>query len=183
MSDYNPIPPQFRPNPADETPSREKKWLDAIEEKLKEAQERGDFDNLAGKGKPLDLRGNPHAGDWEMAYKAMSNAGYAPEWIERDKEIRLLIEDAQRTLDRHVAWHADAVDELARLSPKQQAARRNLIATARENVVRRYRDKVNVINSKITNYNLICPVPSMQRFKLRVDEDIQKFEARLTPVP
>ena len=35
------------------------KIYDAVEEKIREAMERGDFDNLPGKGKPLDLT------DWQ----------------------------------------------------------------------------------------------------------------------
>ena len=182
MSDYNPIAPKYCPK-GEEPPSPEKKWLDAVEEQVKEAQERGDFDNLAGRGKPLNLQGNPWAGDWEMAYKAMSNAGYVPEWIERDKEIRQAIHEAQRMLERHLTWDAEAVAELGRLPDKKRGLKRQVILNARASVVRRYREKVALINSKIATFNLICPVPSMHRFKLRPDEEITQFESRLVALP
>jgi len=39
-------------------------WAErGIERTIREAQERGDFDDLPGAGKPLDL-GNPHDPDW-----------------------------------------------------------------------------------------------------------------------
>jgi hypothetical protein len=180
----SPLPPRFPgAEPPDELSRREKKWLDIVDEQISEAEKRGDFDNLRGKGKPLDLRGNPHAGDWEMAYTALAGAGYAPDWIERDKEIRGLIDEARAMLDRHVTWHNNAVATLETLPDKQRPQRRLVISNARANVIDRYQQKVAHINTKITNYNLICPVPHMQRFKLRPDDDIRHFEARLMALP
>ena len=60
-------PDEKRP---DEPSDFEKKWRERIDEQVRDAYARGDFDNLRGKGKQLDLGGNPYAGDWEMAYRA-----------------------------------------------------------------------------------------------------------------
>ena len=56
------------------------KIYDAVEQQIREAIERGEFDNLPNKGKPLDLK------DWlktpeqhRMSYSIMKNAGVAPE--------------------------------------------------------------------------------------------------------
>ncbi|MBW2622379.1 MAG: DUF1992 domain-containing protein [Deltaproteobacteria bacterium] len=61
------------------------------ERKIKEAQEKGEFDNLSGKGKPLDFT------EWDrvpeelrLAYKILKNAGYSPPEIELKKEITRL---------------------------------------------------------------------------------------------
>jgi len=58
------------------------------EKKIKEAQEKGEFDNLEGMGKPLDFT------EWDrvpeelrLAYKILKNAGYTPPEIELKKEI------------------------------------------------------------------------------------------------
>jgi len=179
---YNPIPPQYRPV-HEEPPSREKKWQDAIDEQIREAQERGDFDNLRGKGKPLDLRGNPYAGDWEMAYQAMANAGYVPDWIDRDKEIRQLQAEADGALERHIAWHNQAVAHLEEMPPPQRAQWRPSILEARTATADRYRTRARVINSKILDFNLLCPIATLHKFSLRPDEVIAHFEARLAPVP
>jgi Domain of unknown function (DUF1992) len=60
-----------------------------IERKIKEAQEKGEFDNLPGKGEPLKLEddsGVPE--DLRMAYKILKNADCLPPEIELKKEIR-----------------------------------------------------------------------------------------------
>lgn len=179
---YNPIPPQYR-RAYEEPPSREKKWQDVVDEQIQAAQERGDFDNLRGKGKPLNLRGNPHAGDWEMAYTAIANAGYVPDWMERDKEIRQLIEEAQQALDRHVTWHNRAVADLAAVPPRQRQQRIEVILETRALAIQRYQDRVKTINTKILDFNLLCPVSTLHKFRLRPDEEIARFEARLAAVP
>ncbi len=60
-------------------------WID---EAIAEARERGDFDNLPGAGEPLQIKENPLAGDWEMAFHVLENAGMAPPWMEMSREIR-----------------------------------------------------------------------------------------------
>ena len=59
------------------------------ERKILEAMERGEFDDLPGKGKPLDLSdGNPMVPDeLRMAYKVMKNAGCLPPELELHNEI------------------------------------------------------------------------------------------------
>lgn len=50
-----------------------------VNEQIEEAMDRGDFDNLPGKGKPLDLEDDAHIpADLRMAYKVMKNSGVTP---------------------------------------------------------------------------------------------------------
>lgn len=60
----------------------------AIEEKIREAMERGEFDNLPGKGKPLDLDAyfnTPE--DLRMAFAILKSNDFVPEEVEIMKEI------------------------------------------------------------------------------------------------
>lgn len=61
------------------------------EQRICEAQERGEFENLAGSGRPLELEDLSQVPDeLRMAYKILKNAGYVPEEIARRKEISRL---------------------------------------------------------------------------------------------
>lgn len=66
-----------------------------IEEIINRSIQRGEFDNLPGKGKPLDMRDEPDpydtSGNW-MVTHILKNANIAPEWIELDKQIRAELE-------------------------------------------------------------------------------------------
>ncbi|WP_067726692.1 DnaJ family domain-containing protein [Oceanobacillus damuensis] len=59
-----------------------------VEEKIKESIENGEFDNLPGKGKPLDLKdefsGMPQ--DLKQAYRILKNAGYITEEVENKRD-------------------------------------------------------------------------------------------------
>jgi len=55
-----------------------RQWTDLVEELLNEARDRGDFEHLEGKGKPLALDQNPYAGDRALAYSLLKNNNFAP---------------------------------------------------------------------------------------------------------
>jgi len=60
-----------------------------IEERIRMAQERGDFDDLPGLGKPIRFEDDSNVPeDLRLAYKVMKNADYVPEEIELQKKIR-----------------------------------------------------------------------------------------------
>jgi hypothetical protein len=62
-------------------------WDAIIEAKIAEAQRAGAFDNLPGRGRPLDLDDDrliPE--DIRMAYRILKNAGFVPVEIEARKE-------------------------------------------------------------------------------------------------
>lgn len=62
-------------------------WL--VEKRIQRAQERGDFEGLPGRGKPLPLpEENPFEGTWRLAFHLLKNADLLPTWIELDKEAR-----------------------------------------------------------------------------------------------
>ena len=58
------------------------------EERIKAAMERGEFDNLRGRGKPLVLDDDSQIPpELRMAYKILKNSGHAPPEVEEQKEI------------------------------------------------------------------------------------------------
>lgn len=67
-------------------------WASSIaDEKIREAQLRGDFDQLPGAGKPLpedELSGVPE--ELRMGYKMLKNAGVLPEEMQLRKDMLTL---------------------------------------------------------------------------------------------
>jgi len=75
-------------------------YNDVIEALIEEAQERGDFDNLPGKGKPVDLTdyfNTPE--DVRVAQSMLKNAGMVPVEIDLLQEIATLKETLKDTND------------------------------------------------------------------------------------
>ena len=73
-----------------------------IEEKIREAIEAGEFDNLEGAGKPLDLDSyfnTPE--DLRMGYSVLKSAKIVPEEVDRLKEIGELKEKIKLSIDEN----------------------------------------------------------------------------------
>lgn len=59
------------------------------EERIREALQRGEFENLPGRGKPLKLEDDQHIPeDLRLAFKVLKNANCLPPELELKKEIR-----------------------------------------------------------------------------------------------
>ncbi len=81
------------------------------EERIREAQDRGEFDNLPGQGRPLQLEDDSHVPqELRMAYKLLRNGGYLPPEIEERKEIDSLLDLLENCRDER-----DRVRQMRRL--------------------------------------------------------------------
>lgn len=97
-----------------------------VERRISEAVERGEFDNLPGAGRPLDLSENPYvAPEWRLAFKILKDHAIVPEFVERRKEIEAIREGMKRCSSRLLYREL-----LERLSTCIEALNRSL---AREN--------------------------------------------------
>lgn len=77
---------QLKPTEASDDPLS--KWVHWVDRAIEAAQERGDFDDLPGHGKPLMIDEHPYAGDRALGFHVLSNAGIKPLWMELDREIQ-----------------------------------------------------------------------------------------------
>jgi len=75
--------------------------LDAIaERRIREAQERGEFDDLPGAGAPLDLDDDALVPeDLRAAYRILKNAGFLPPELETHCELREVEQLLRRVVD------------------------------------------------------------------------------------
>lgn len=70
------------------------------EKKIREAMDNGEFDDLPGKGRPLELEDDRHiAQDIRLAHKILKNANCLPPELELRKEILTMEELLDRVRD------------------------------------------------------------------------------------
>ena len=76
-------------------------WIERIaEERIRTAQDEGLFDNLPGKGKPLQLEDDSAVPEeLRLTFKILRNAGYLPIEMEIRKEIYSLHQLIKTTID------------------------------------------------------------------------------------
>ncbi|EPS60585.1 hypothetical protein M569_14218, partial [Genlisea aurea] len=115
--------------------------VNVVERRVYRAMEEGQFENLAGKGKPLDLTSNPHADPAEdTLYRILNKNGCAPRCVELNKEIRNGISQWRQSL-RKAFLH------------KHGGHDRSKWLNSSEKLQHQLRD----LNRKILDYNLIVP--------------------------
>jgi hypothetical protein len=72
----------------------------AIEKKIREAIERGEFDNLPGKGRPINLEAYFNAPeDLRMAFSLLRSNEFVPAEVDMMKELSKLKERLEKSTD------------------------------------------------------------------------------------
>lgn len=153
-----------------------------VEKAIREAQERGEFDNLPGKGRPIRWDDEHVPAEWCMAHRILKNAGFAPVWIEDDKWIRMERKAVRELLDGFVDWYREQVAALASRPAAEVADRMEELAVARDRRIAAYRERAGKLNQRIDIFNLTVPIPSLQWHRVRVDEAVDRFRKVLEDV-
>lgn len=151
-------------------------WESWIDQRIREAQEAGKFDRLPGAGRPLVLESNPYARDQELAFKLLKDAGYAPEWIELDKTIRLRLDSVQAILRHRWERHQARLLELAGRTDTWGEIERERALSAWQRALDEFASEISEINGQIAELNLKVPSPRFQRHKIDALRAVRRLE-------
>lgn len=133
------------------------------EKRLREAIENGEFDDLPGKGEPIDLRENPFEDpDLRTVHRLLRNAGFAPAWIEERKDIDAELAAVQTKLTR--AW--------ALFGPGGKAPSE----AEWERSAKEFREQVMELQQRIRIYNLKAPAAVFQRKHIDVEKILESIK-------
>lgn len=95
--------------------------MSLIDEQIKDAMRKGEFDDLPGKGKPLKLDDDPYTPEhMRMAYKLLRDNDLVPDWMVQSRELDTLrdklVVDARRLA--HASPHSPALAALHEAAKK-----------------------------------------------------------------
>jgi hypothetical protein len=130
-------------------------WESIVERQIREAMERGAFDELPHRGRPLPVDDDSAAGERALGFRVLRNAGIAPPWIEADKEVREL-------LARRAALVA-------------RAPRTGVLARPR--LREEFRRVVDATNRAIARLNAEAPTERQHRRQLDEADELARLEA------
>lgn len=147
-------------------------WDDLIEELIQEGQDKGAFENLKGAGKPLDLRRNQYAPDWELAHSLMKENKVLPPWIEKRNRIVAKLELMRMDITRKWAKYLQAY-ALARGD-----AHRTALALEWHDICRQWDSELGELNKKIDDFNLSRPSDNLEIFRLELDSELERIGAK-----
>jgi DnaJ family protein C protein 28 len=139
----------------------------SIEEIIQQAMREGAFDNLPGKGKPLDLEDNPHLDpEWQLAYHLLKQNGFGPQFIEQRQAIEVELAAAREALASSWAWRGRAQErgeDAAFVEAEWSRAKKD------------FQQKAENLNKNIKAYNLQVPTPSLNRLPIKFDEEFSRI--------
>jgi hypothetical protein len=147
-------PPRRRVGLSAGTPGWES-WIDVL---IREAEERGAFDDLPGTGQPLDLADDSLAGDQALGFRILKQHGETLPWIWLGRDIDA---DQCRLDEMLKAAHGTTGPERARL-------RERYLALAAD------------LDKKLARYNQQVPTYHLDRGRLPARLAARRFDAAAT---
>jgi len=140
-----------------------------VEEQIREAIARGDYDHLPGRGRPQDLRVNPYVHpDERMAQDMLAAQGFGLPWIE---ERRDLLRDRTRLVEAlHLAWERHAGGLPTATARARERARWDA-------AVIQFRRDAQALNARIRSHNHTVPVAGMRVRLIDPDAELTALDA------
>jgi hypothetical protein len=161
-------------------------WIEIIaDRKIREAQDEGKFDDLAGKGRPLQLENDRRVPpELRAAYRLMKEAQILPDWIELDREVRRRQEAWSARLETFARRREEEAAALAGRTPGEALQAR--LDRQRDLFLEQAAAELRALNALIDRLNLIVPTPAQQRLRADLRARVEELEAhfpRFKPHP
>jgi hypothetical protein len=146
-------------------------WNNLIEDIIAEGWERGLFDNLKGKGKPLDLNQTLFASDKELAHSLLKENDVLPTWIMQRNDILAAQATLRTEMARQWQWHERAF----RLAKDQQE--RGRLTISWDDICLKWLAQIEELNKKTRSYNLKRPTDNLELFQLKLETELERIGA------
>ncbi len=146
-------------------------WRDLMEDLIEDGRRRGLFEDLPGKGKPLDLQQNIYEGGQALANQLMKANDIKPAWLAHRlgvvEAIEALRVEMARTWERYRTNFAHASGE----------GHRQALNFGWDEACRGWQVTVDKLNKEIESYNLKRPPGQTELYKLRLADELKRNEA------
>lgn len=144
-----------------------------VEEQIDEAIARGEFENLKGKGEPLQLWGDL-ADRRVMREKLARDVGEGAPWEGVAREIELLTARAESQFKRALEFRRAGLR-----SPRADPA---VIEADFAAHLCEVETSIKAVNSQISRHNLLIPsaLPRLHRVRLKLSDWIEKWAPELS---
>jgi len=146
-------------------------WNDLMEDLIEDGRRRGLFDDLQGKGKPLDLEVNVYEGEQALANKLLKTNDITPAWLTNRMGVVAKIEDLRS--DMKQTWDRYQTS----LSHAQGDTHRQSLKLGWNDTCERWQRVIDAINKEIDSYNLKRPRGQQEIFKLRLGDELKRISA------
>lgn len=149
----------------------ENDWQNLIDDLIEEGREQGVFDNLPGKGKPLNLKRSRFAPEKELAHGLLKQNDLKPAWIMARSDLTAQIDSLRA--DIHRKWNL--YEREYRLG--QGEGQRSALVIAWDDACLKWTEVITELNRQINDFNLKRPSDNLELFKLSLDNELERISA------
>lgn len=146
-------------------------WNDLIEDLIEDGRRRGLFEDLPGKGKPLNLEQNIFEGNSTLANQLMRANDIKPIWLAQRigvlEKIDGLRADMARTWERYDTAFSHAYGD----------SHRQALTIGWDEQCQRWQKTIEKLNKEIGTYNLKRPDGQPELIKLRLNDELERIDA------
>lgn len=147
-------------------------WHNLIDDLIEEGREKGVFDNLPGKGKPLKLKRNLFAPEKELAHDLLKQNDLKPAWIMARGDLTAQIDSLRSDIKRKWTLY----EREYRLS--QGEGQLSALILAWDDACLKWTEAIVELNRDIDSFNLKRPSSTVELFKLNLDRELARIGAR-----
>ena len=148
----------------------EKEWRDLISQRIEEAMAAGAFDNLPGKGKPINVGPEPFVpADMQMANSLLKSNQLSPAWISDRNEMLAAVAQMRQQIANSAAEYTQA------FTATSDVDRRTQLDQTWRAQVERWRQEITALNRRIDIHNLSLPLAHLEIFKVSLEEELRGF--------
>lgn len=145
---------------------------DLFDEIFRQAQAQGKFDNLSGKGKPLNFDTHPDDHAAGVFNDVLKDNHILPEWVALAQEIDRSYQALFQQAVQSAQWVQQGLDTLGDRKDLPAQQERDFLLHQKRQARDRLTTGLNDLNTKIIEYNLKTPNIALQRFKFNIAEQI-----------
>jgi hypothetical protein len=147
-------------------------WDNLIEDLIEDGRQKGLFDNLRGKGQPLNLTQNPYSNGQEIAHGLLKDNNILPPWLaERNR-----LQEQTQALRTKIARVWQRYEQEYRFA--QDEGLRGGLILGWDDEVQKVQADIVKINKLIDAYNLKRPLDNLEIYKLNLEDELARAGAR-----
>ncbi len=146
-------------------------WDNLMDELIQQGQDDGVFDNLSGKGKPLNLKKAVFGAELELAHNLMKENDAAPTWIMNRNSIQARLELLRKEIVRVWTRHEREFRVI------QDPLHRDGLTLSWDDACQLWLAEIVEINKQIDEYNLKRPLNNLELYKTNLDRELKRVNA------
>lgn len=174
MADENEQLPQDDEQPTTGDDHRRRmryQWQDLMDDLIEDGRRRGLFDDLPGKGRPLNLNANVYEGSNSLANQLMKDNDIRPAWLSHRLTVVGKIDELRQEIGRTWERYRLALENAA--GDGHHAA----LALGWDDACGRWQEAMVEMNKEIETFNLKRPNGQPEIFKLRLADELKRAGA------